>query len=75
MLLAIDTTDQQEIKEQSRQISQARAWMLRHYTEYPNEAGGRVDVEALAEQAEWEYCIDRATADALAAQVAAEVDG
>jgi hypothetical protein len=73
MLLAIDTTDRQEIKEQSRQVSQARAWMFRHYTEYPNEAGG-VDVESLAEQAEWEYCIDRMTADALAAQVAAEVD-
>jgi len=73
MILAIDTTDHQEIKEQSQQVSQARAWMLRHYAGYLNEAG-RVDVEALAEQAEWEYCIDAMTANDLAAIVATDVD-
>lgn len=73
MILAIDTTDRKEIKELSHQVSQVRAWMLRSYGKHllPD---GRVDVERMAGQAQWEYGIDAMTAENLAAQVAAEVD-
>lgn len=48
-------------------------WMLRNYDRYLT-AGGHIDVEALAEQATYEFGIDRPTAEDLAALVAAEVD-
>lgn len=72
MMLAIDTTDN-VIREITHLAAHVRGWMLRNYWKHLTE-DGRVDVEAMAEQAAYEFGIDRPTADDLAALVAAEVD-
>lgn len=65
---------QEVIREITHQAAVTRGWMLRNYWKHLAD-DGRVDVEALASQAVIEFCIDRPTADDLAALVAAEVDG
>lgn len=57
----------------SHQAAVVRGWMLRNYSNHllPN---GFVDAEALAEQAAFEWCVDRQLADDPAAIVAQEVD-
>lgn len=72
MILAIDTTDN-VVHEITHLTAVTRGWMLRNYWRHLAE-DGRVDVEALAEQAVYEFGIDRPTAADLAALVAAEVD-
>lgn len=60
-------------QEITHQAACARQWMLRNYWQHLT-ADGRIDAEALAEQAVLECDIDRLTADDIAALVAAEVD-
>lgn len=60
-------------QEIAHQAACVRRWMLRNYWRHLS-ADGRIDIEALAEQATYEFGIDRPTAEDLAALVAAEVD-
>ena len=60
-------------QEITHQTACAHQWMLRNYWRHLT-ADGCIDVEALAEQATYEFGIDRLAADDLAALVTAEVD-
>jgi len=73
MIFLVDDIIAKQIAELTALVSHTRGWMLRNYWRHLT-TDGHIDTESMAEQAAYEFGLDRPTADDLAAQVAAEVD-